>query len=77
VTALTLTGMVVGGRYRLGILNSGTGNLTFQTGLGANIKTFYSSNVQIPTGRFGFMGIECISINSVTTYCVNVTLLTN
>ena len=77
VTALTLTGMVVGGRYRLGILNNGTGNLTFQTGLGANIKTDYSSNVQIPTLRYGFMTIDCISINSVTTYCVNVTVLSN
>ena len=77
VTALTLTNMVVGGRYRLGILNSGTGNLVFQTVLGANIKTFYSSNVSIPTGRFGFMTVECISINSVTTYCIQVNLLTN
>jgi hypothetical protein len=77
VTALTLTNMVVGGRYRLGILNSGSGNLVFQTGLGANIKTLYSSNVSIPTGRFGFMVVECISINSVTTYCIQVVLLTN
>jgi hypothetical protein len=77
VTALTLTGMVVGGRYRCGILNNGSGNLTFQTGLGSNIKTFYSSNVQIPTGRYGFMSIDCISINAVTTYCIQVTLLTN
>ena len=77
VTALTLTNMVVGGRYRLGILNSGSGNLVFQTGLGANIKTLYSSNVSIPTGRFGFMTVECISINSVTTYCIQVVVLTN
>ena len=77
VSALTLTSMIVGGRYRIGILNSGSGNLVFQTGLGVNIKTVYSSNVQIPTLRYGFMGIDCISINSVTTYIVNVTVLTN
>ena len=77
VNALTLTNMVAGGRYRCGILNSGTGNLVFNTGLGANIKTFYSSNVQIPTLRYGFMTIDAITINSVLTYCVNVTLLTN
>jgi len=77
VNSLTLTGMVSGGRYRCGILNNGSGNLVFNTGLGTNIKTFYSSNVSIPTGRYGFVGIEAITINSILTYCINVTLLTN
>jgi hypothetical protein len=77
VNSLTLTNMVAGGRYRCGILNNGTGNLVFNAGLGANIKTFYSSNVQIPTLRYGFMTIDAITINSVLTYCVNVTVLTN
>ena len=77
VNTLSPINMVVGGRFNVGILNSGTGNLTFNTILGANIKTIYSSNVQIPTLRYGCMSIEVISINAVTTYIVNVALLTN
>ena len=77
VNTLSPINMVVGGRFKVGILNSGTGNLTFNTGLGANIKTVYSSNVQIPTLRYGCMSIDVISINAVTTYIVNVSVLTN
>lgn len=77
VNALTLTNMVAGGRYRCGILNNGSGNLVFNTGLGSNIKTFYNSNVSVPTLRYGFMTIDAITINSILTYCINVTSLTN
>jgi len=77
VTALTLTNMIAGGNYKLGILNSGTGNLVFNTVLGANIKTVYSSNVSIPTLRYALLNIDAVIINSVTTYIVSVTVLTN
>ena len=77
VNTLSPINMVVGGRFNVGILNSGTGNLVFNTVLGANIKTVYSSNVSIPTLRYACMSIDVISINAVTTYIVNVALLTN
>ena len=77
VNTLSPINMVVGGRFNVGILNSGTGNLVFNTVLGANIKTVYSSNVSIPTLRYACMSIDVITINAVTTYIVNVSLLTN
>ena len=77
VTSLTLTNMLANGTYKVGILNSGTGNLVFNTGLGANIKTIYSSNVSVPTLRFALMNIDVVTINSITTYIVGVNVLTN
>jgi hypothetical protein len=77
VSALTLTNMVINGTFNVMILNSGSGNLTFNTGLGTNIKTVYSSSVSIPGGRYGMLSINTIVVNSLTIYVVNVVVLTN
>ena len=37
----TLTGMIVGGEYNVGIYNGGSGYLTINNTLGINIKTFH------------------------------------
>jgi hypothetical protein len=77
ISALTLTGLIVNGTYKIGILNNGTNNLTINTGLGANIKTIYSGGFNIPNGRYAQMTIDVIVINAVTTYIVNAFVLTN
>ena len=77
ISSLTLSNMVINGTYTVGILNSGSGNLTINTGLGANIRTVYSGSFNISNGRYGVMTINAVSINSVTTYIVNAAQLTN
>lgn len=76
VNTLILTNMIVGGEYKIGIYNGGSNNLTFNTGLGTNIRTLYNSNVNINNGSYGFMVINVLSINSLTVYCVQVAQLT-
>lgn len=77
ISALTLNNTIANGVYKVGILNNGTGNLTVNTGLGANIRTVYSGGFNIPPGRYGLMTIDVIVINSVINYIVDVVLLTN
>jgi hypothetical protein len=77
ISALTLTGLIVNGTYKIGILNNGTNNLTINTGLGANIKTVYSGGFNVPNGRYAQMTIDVIVINAVTTYIVDAFVLTN
>jgi hypothetical protein len=77
IAALTLTGLIVNGTYKIGILNNGTNNLTINTGLGANIKTVYTGNFNVSNGRYAQMTIDVIVINAVTTYIVNAFQLTN
>ena len=77
ISALTLNNMVANGVYKVGILNNGTGNLTVNTGLGANIRTIYTGGFNIAPGRYGLMTIDVIVINSVTNYIVNAWELTN
>ena len=77
ISALTLNNMVSNGVYKVGILNNGTGNLTVNTGLGANIRTRYSGAFNIASGRYGFMTIDVIVINTVTNYIVDAVELTN
>lgn len=77
ISALTLNNTIANGVYKVGILNNGSGNLTVNTGLGANIRTVYSGGFNIPPGRYGLMTIDVIVINAVTTYIVGVVLLTN
>jgi len=77
ITALTLTNMSVGGRAYVGILNSGSGNLTIQTGLGTNIKTTNSGSVNISSGRYGLMEIRTINFNGTTVNMITTTQLTN
>lgn len=76
VNTLTLTNMIVGGEYKIGIYNGGSNNLTFNTGLGTNIRTLYNSNVNISNGSYGFMVINVLTINALTVYCVQVAQLT-
>ena len=76
VGILTLTSMIVGGEYKLGIFNNGSGNLTFNTGLGTNIRTTYSSNINISSGTYALMEIRVLTINSLTIYIVDVKQLT-
>lgn len=77
IASLTLTGLIVNGTYKIGILNNGTNNLTINTALGANIKTVYTGNFNVSNGRYAQMTIDVIVINSVTTYIVNAFQLTN
>ena len=75
ISALTLTGMIVGGEYNVGIYNAGSGNITINTGLGTNIKTIYSSGVNISSLSYALMIINVLSINALTIYIVLVILL--
>ena len=75
VNNLTLQNMIIGGEYKLGIFNNGSGNLTFNTGLGTNIRTLYNSNVDISSGTYGFLVVNVLTINSSTVYCVQVAQL--
>ena len=77
ISALTLTGMIVGGEYNVGIYNSGSGNLTINTGLGTNIKTIHSTGVNISSSRYALMKINVLTINALTIYIVQVNQLTN
>lgn len=74
---LTITNTINAGQYNIGILNSGSGNFVIGTSLGTNIRTIYSGSFNIPSGRYGLMTINVITINSVINYIVNVSLLTN
>ena len=75
ISALTLTNMIVGGEYNLGIYNGGSGNLNINTGLGANIKTIHSSGVNISGGAYGLMKINVLTITALTIYIVQVNQL--
>lgn len=77
IAALTITNTLVNGKYKIGILNNGSGNLTINTGLGTNIKTIYSGGFNVSSGRYAQMTITVIIINAVTTYIVNAAQLTN
>jgi len=74
---LTLTNMPVGGRAYVGILNNGSGNLTVNTGLGTNIKTTNSSNINVPPARFAIMEIRTITFSTGNINMVTTTVLTN
>ena len=76
VSILTLTLTQINGEYYLGIYNGGSGNVTFNTGLGTNIRTTYSSSVNILPATYGLMKINVLTINALTVYVVSVTQLT-
>ena len=76
VSILALVTTQVNGKYSVGIFNNGSGNLTFQTGLGANVRTTYSSSVNISPGAYGYMTIRVMIINSLTVNIVSVFQLT-
>ena len=77
ISALSLTNMVVGGIYYIGLYNGGSNNLTINTGLGTNIKTIHSGGFNISNGSYGLMKIIVLTINSLTIYIVQVNSLTN
>ena len=77
ISALTLTNLIIGGEYNIGIYNAGSGNLTINTGLGTNIKTIHSSNINISSGTYALMKINVLTINALTIYIVQVNQLTN
>ena len=77
LNTLTISNTINNGEYRIGILNNYGGNFVIGTSLGANIRTVYSGSFNIPNGRYAFMTINVITINSVINYIVNVSLLTN
>ena len=75
LTGLIFTSFRTNGVYNVGIFNNGTGDFTINSsGLGANIRTTYSSPIIIPTGRYAIMTINVLSINSVVQYIVNCVL---
>ena len=76
MTSLNLAGSRNNGTYYVALQNNGTGNLTINTGLGANIKTTYSSAVIVPTTGSALMTINTITLNGVTTTIVDVKVLT-
>ena len=76
VSILTLVTTQINAEYNLGIYNGGSGNVTFNTGLGTNIRTMYSSGVNIAPGTYGYMNIRVLTINALTVYVVSVTQLT-
>ena len=76
MTSLNLIGSRNNGIYYAALQNNGTGNLTINnTGLGANIKTTYSTITVLPSGS-ALMQINIITLNSVQTTIVDVKVLT-
>lgn len=77
VSSLSISGTIVNGVYYIGIYNNGSGNLTFNTGLGTNIKTVHSSGVSISSGNYGLLKLNVLTINALTITIVTVNSLTN
>jgi hypothetical protein len=76
VATLTISGPRNNGIYYVALQNNGTNNLTINTGLGANIKTTYSSAITVLPGGSALMQINIITLNSVQTTIVDVKVLT-
>ena len=76
ITTLTTTSPRNNGVYLVSLQNNGTGNLTINTGLGANIKTTYSSAIIVPTVSAALMTINVITLNSIQATIVGVDILT-
>jgi hypothetical protein len=72
ISSLTITNVRNNGFYNVAIQNNGSGNLTINTGLGANIKTLHSSNVTFAPSASILMTINVITLNSVQTTIVEV-----
>jgi hypothetical protein len=76
VATLTLVGSRNNSIYYVALQNNGTNNLTINTGLGANIKTTYSTNIIVLPNGSALMQINTITLNGVTTTIVDVKVLT-
>lgn len=69
---LTVNNARVNGTYKVAITNNGSLSLTLNaSGLGGTVKTNYTTNIVIPNGGFGFMTINCITMNATTTFVVD------
>jgi hypothetical protein len=76
ISSITLINLYNNATYYVAIQNNGSGNLTINTGLGANIKTTYSSAIIVPTIGSALMTINTITLNGVATIIVDVKVLT-
>jgi hypothetical protein len=76
VATLTLVGSRNNGIYYVALQNNGTNNLTINTGLGANIKTTYSTNIIVLPNGSALMQIIAITLNGVASTIVDVKVLT-
>ena len=76
VATLTLSGSRNNGIYYVALQNNGTNNLTINTGLGANIKTTYSTNIIVLPNGSALMQIIAITLNGVASTIVDVKVLT-
>ncbi len=73
VATLTTSQQQVNGEYYLSGYNAGTGTLTFNYPLlGTNIKTTYSSVVNIPTLTYFLMKINVLVANAITLTIVDI-----
>ena len=73
VATLTTSQQQVNGEYYLSGYNAGTGTLTFNYPLlGTNIKTTYSSAVNIPTLTYFLMKINVLVANAITLTIVDI-----
>jgi len=76
ISSLSLVNPLNNSTYYVAIQNNGSLALTIQTGLGANIKTTYSSVISVGPGGSALMTINVITLNSVQTTIVGVSTLT-
>ena len=72
---MTISNVRNNGFYNVAISNNGTGNLTINTGLGANIRTTHSNAITIASSGSALMTINVITLNSVQTTIVDVKTL--
>jgi hypothetical protein len=72
ISSLTITNARNNGLYFVAISNNGSGNLTINTGLGANIRTTHSNAITIAFSGSALMTINVITLNSIQTTIVDV-----
>ena len=77
ISSINYTTPRVGGLYRIGIFNNGTGDLTINATQGgtATTKTNLAANLAVPPSRYVYMEIHSMLINSVQNYVALITLL--
>jgi hypothetical protein len=69
----------INGFYRIGIYNSGTGNLTINAILSSTpltTRTNLSSNLIVPTLRYAYMEIHSLTVNAAQQFFANIYLMT-
>ena len=76
ISSITLTNLYNNATYYVALQNNGTNNLKINTGLGANIKTTYPTNIIVLPSGSALMQINIITLNSVNSTIVDVKVLT-